>query len=255
MMRKVDLSIIIPFYNELNLIGDAVASIYAQTTIATFRFQIIVVNDGTYDNNTVLENVPKSRLGELVVVTNEQARGAGGARNTGVDMSEGTYIAFLDADDYWLKEKMELQIPLFIEGVTFLATGYSFHECSGSAVKPPLKIRSKLELLKNTNVGTSTVIIDRIFLGKSRFSNREFSQDTELWAKLADDPSFRYDSVPSAMTVYRPSLRTRNKAWQAFYFFKLCRDLNLTLLQLIQVMWRYSFNGLRRHLLNMINGT
>lgn len=254
-MRKVDLSIIIPFYNELSLIGDAVASIYAQTTIATLRFEIIIVNDGTYDNNTILENVPKSRLGELVVVTNEQTRGAGGARNTGVDMSEGAYIAFLDADDYWLKEKLELQIPLFVEGVTFTATGYSFNECSGGAVKPPLKIRSKLELLKNTSVGTSTVIIDRIFLGESRFSNREFSQDTELWAKLADDPGFRYDSVAIALTVYRPSLRTRNKALQLFYFFKLCRDLHLTLFQLIQVMCRYSFNGLRRHLLNMLKGT
>ena len=249
-MKKIDVSVIVPFYNEIDLVGDAIASILDQTISSEINIEILVINDGDFDNKIIFDNLPTYCDEEVKIITNDGAHGAGAARNRGIDMCSGTYIAFLDADDYWLADKLEIQMPLFDKGFTFVATGYSFDRANGSAVEPPRLIRNKLDLLKNTNVGTSTVIIERVFLGESRFSDREFSQDTELWANLANKPSFSYGAVVGVKTVYRASARTKSKVQQALHFFILCRDLDLGLIELIKVMVKYSFGGFRRHFLN-----
>jgi teichuronic acid biosynthesis glycosyltransferase TuaG len=251
-MKQKTLSVIVPFYNELSLIGDAVASVFNQTIISEFNFEILIINDGDYENKIIFDYLPEYVNEAVKIIANEEIHGAGGARNKGIEACFGEYVAFLDADDYWVSDKLELQMPLFENDCTFAATGYTFDLTNGSGIDAPRVIRSKLELLKNTNVGTSTVIIDRAFLGESRFSNREFSQDTELWAKLADKPNFRYGAVARVMTVYRPSERTKNKAKQGLHFWNLCRDLELGVFDLVDVMVKYSVNGFRRHFVNFI---
>ena len=103
-MQKV--SVIIPTYNYAHFISEAVESVLAQTFPI---FEIIVVDDGSSDNT---EEVVK-QFGDKVKYIKQKNGGVGLARNTGAKNSGGDYIAFLDADDVWLPEKIEHQIQLF----------------------------------------------------------------------------------------------------------------------------------------------
>jgi glycosyltransferase involved in cell wall biosynthesis len=99
-------SVIIPNYNYSQYIGEAVESVLSQTYA---NVEIIVVDDGSKDNSLeILET-----FGNKIKVIAQQNAGVSAARNNGVANSDGEFIAFLDADDVWLPEKLEKQIERF----------------------------------------------------------------------------------------------------------------------------------------------
>ena len=94
-------SIVIPTYNKANTIEQALDSIYDQTVN---NFEIIVVNDGSTDN--ILDVL--DRYDKPVRVISQENKGVSVARNTGIDHAVGEYICFLDADDMWYPNHLEV---------------------------------------------------------------------------------------------------------------------------------------------------
>lgn len=106
--EKPTVSVIIPTYNRAHLIGRSIQSVLDQT----YRdFEIIVVDDGSSDNTEeVITGFIDARIR---YVRHQQNKGAGAARNTGIKLAKGKYIAFQDSDDEWLPTKLEIQIKAF----------------------------------------------------------------------------------------------------------------------------------------------
>jgi len=101
-------SVIIPTYNRAHLVGRAIRSVMSQTCQ---DFEIIVVDDGsTDDTEKVVSSFNDPRIRYYQHQTN---RGHSATRNTGITMSRGKYIAFLDSDDEYLPEKLEAQLEVF----------------------------------------------------------------------------------------------------------------------------------------------
>ena len=99
-------SVIIPNYNYARFIGEAIESVLAQTYQP---LEIIVVDDASTDDSIkVIES-----FGDKVKLIRQENGGVGKARNTGARNAGGDFLAFLDADDIWLPEKIEKQIKLF----------------------------------------------------------------------------------------------------------------------------------------------
>src|SRR5262245_35960235 len=94
MSRSVGFSVIIPTYNRLDFIQQAVKSIEAQSH---GDYEIIVVDDGSTDGTADY----LASLGTHVKALHQANKGPAAARNLGVQHSLGTYIAFLDSDDFW----------------------------------------------------------------------------------------------------------------------------------------------------------
>lgn len=98
-------SIIIPTYNRENVIERAINSILKQTYTS---YEIIVVDDGSADNTKdVIEKIQDSRIRYIALQENQ---GVAHARNIGIQGAKYEYIAFLDSDDEWLPNKLELQM-------------------------------------------------------------------------------------------------------------------------------------------------
>ncbi|HXV78586.1 MAG TPA: glycosyltransferase family A protein [Candidatus Binatia bacterium] len=95
-------SVIIPTYNRWPLVGEAVESVLAQR----YKFfEIIVVDDGSSD-----ETVERlAQYGTSVRLVSRQRSGVAAARNYGVSVARGKYVAFLDSDDLWMERKLEIQ--------------------------------------------------------------------------------------------------------------------------------------------------
>lgn len=100
-------SVVIPVYNGQLYLKDALDSVRAQTYPTT---EIIVVDDGSTDHSCDV-----ARCFSQVQILSQPHQGAAAARNHGIQVAQGEYIAFLDADDLWLPEKLARQMQVFTE--------------------------------------------------------------------------------------------------------------------------------------------
>ena len=96
-------SVIIPTYNRAYVLGEAIDSVLSQTYD---DLELIVVDDGSQDETRDIVASYNSRLTYL----HQEHRGVSAARNLGIERARGNYLAFLDSDDLWLKEKLYLQM-------------------------------------------------------------------------------------------------------------------------------------------------
>jgi len=118
-MIKPKVSIIMSTYNRLHLIGDAIRSVLNQT----YRdFELIIIDD--CPGKRAAEVVKKFEDKRIIYVKHKQQKGGSAARNTGIRMARGDFIGFIDDDDEWLPEKLEIQMNAFER--TPVDVGYCF---------------------------------------------------------------------------------------------------------------------------------
>ena len=99
-LNQIDMSVIIPVYNVEKYLTVCIDSLMSQGDL---RMEIILVNDGSTDLSGEIADEYAKKEGRIKVIHQENG-GASAARNTGLDIASGEYIAFLDSDD-WIKEK------------------------------------------------------------------------------------------------------------------------------------------------------
>jgi glycosyltransferase involved in cell wall biosynthesis len=106
--HRPKVSVILPTYNRSRTLGDAIASVLAQSWT---DLELIVVDDGSVED---VEPIVRSFQDQRVVFTRRAKNGgAGAARNSGIALARGDYIAFHDSDDLWLPGKLDRQLGLF----------------------------------------------------------------------------------------------------------------------------------------------
>jgi len=98
-------SVIIPTYQRATHVGNAVRSVLSQSYT---DLEVIVVDDGSTDNTSRV----LSQFGDDVQVVRQPNQGLSAARNAGIGVSAGRYVAFLDDDDEWMPDRLEVQVPL-----------------------------------------------------------------------------------------------------------------------------------------------
>jgi glycosyltransferase involved in cell wall biosynthesis len=98
-------SVIIPTYNRAGLVADAIDSVLRQTEV---RFEVIVVDDGSTDDTAARLNA----YGDRIRCVRQRQQGVSAARNHGVRLARGRWLAFLDSDDQWLAGKLAAQLAL-----------------------------------------------------------------------------------------------------------------------------------------------
>ncbi len=94
-------SVVITVYNGARFIPDALASVFGQTHAA---HEVIVVNDGSTDNSLEI----LKEYGNRIRIADQPNAGVGSARNAGIRKASGDFVAFLDMDDYWRADKLEI---------------------------------------------------------------------------------------------------------------------------------------------------
>jgi glycosyltransferase involved in cell wall biosynthesis len=99
-----DVSVIIPTYNRCKFVQEAIDSVLAQTYT---NFELIVVDDGSTDGTG--EVIQSKYQGKLIYIW-QKNQGRSKARNLGISISTGKYLAFLDSDDKWHPEKLMNQV-------------------------------------------------------------------------------------------------------------------------------------------------
>lgn len=190
-------SIIIPLYNKETYISRSIQSVLQQSYS---NFELIIVNDGSTDNSqSIVESIDDNRI-RLI---NQKNAGVSAARNRGVKESKFEFVAFLDADDYWLPNHLEVLANLiadFQAEASVFSTNFSriFKEKTTQLNRNDLyrgivtnyfKATKKLSLTHSSCI----CIQKNLFLDVGGFDTRfSMGEDIDLWKKLARRSLFAY---------------------------------------------------------------
>ena len=180
-------SIIIPYYKKKLYIRRALCSVYNQTYQ---KFEIIIVYDDSNLQELYFLKKIINKNYKIKIILNEKNLGAGYSRNVGIDKSKGNFVAFLDADDYWHKKKLKIQLDFMNKNKSnFSFTSYNVVNDKNSLIRtiPAMKILSYNQLIKSCDIGLSTVMIRKPVLKKNKFTNMKTKEDYALWLSIAKD--------------------------------------------------------------------
>jgi len=198
-----EVSVIIPTYNSARYLGEAVDSVLEQSYK---DIEVLVIDDGSTDET---ESV-MSKYGPPVRYIRQKNGGVSVARNRGIEESVGRYIAFLDADDTWLSNKLERQISALKAN-----DGYRFCYSDFIPVTQDLKplVVERLDpqgkalddlLLRGNVVGSiCTVLCERSLFDSVGGFDSSLSQcaDWDMWVRLAGMTNFLY--LKDRLVTYR----------------------------------------------------
>ncbi len=178
-------SVIIPYYKNQFYIKKTVNSILKQSYQ---KFEIIIVNDepGKLSKNILFSLKKKDK--RIKIIHNRKNIGAGRSRNKAIKYAKGTYIAFIDSDDVWKKNKLNTQINI-MKKFNYNVSHTAYYIIDQNDNKLALRKSKNLNLkdLKNScDVGLSTVVVKKVILKKDiLFSNFKTKEDYFLWLKIA----------------------------------------------------------------------
>ena len=222
-------SVIIPCHNSEHTVGRAIQSVLDQKKCA---IEIIVVDDASTDNSRqILESIQKKHT-VLKTAYLEDCKGAGNARNVGIEMAEGEMIAFLDADDRWVNGKLAKQVEYMTSNeVGFCSTQYEkINEVNGARVlvqAPP--VFNYHQALMCSPIGTSTVVIRSDVLGELRFNLLRRRQDYLLWLNVLKRGATIH-CLPLVGTVYsygNPNSLSSNRLKSIKYNWRVLMEMEI----------------------------
>ena len=178
-------SVIMPYYNKRNYFLDSINSVLNQT-YANLEIIIIYDDQKTEDLKYIKSCIKKDS--RVKILLNDKNRGVAFSRNKAISVAQGEYIAFLDCDDYWEINKIEIQINYMLtHDYDFTFTAYQIIDTNGKIVGK-IRAKKKLEynkLLKSCDIGLSSVILKRKLLNDTKFPELTTKEDFVLWLLLA----------------------------------------------------------------------
>lgn len=211
-------SILIPAYNAMEYLPATINSVLSQT----YRnFEVVVVNDGSTDNVEAWINSLPDRRVRLVSQPNQ---GLASARNTGLNHAKGDYIAFIDADDIWLPNKLERQVHL-LDTQPEIGLVYTWIALIDGAGKPQGKLRKNyakgdvwVPLTTHNIVECGSVaLVRRECFDKVGLFDESLplscSEDWDMWLRIAAHYSFGLVAKP--LVQYRCHANNLSSRWQA----------------------------------------
>jgi len=194
-------SIITPLYNSEVYIEACIQSVISQTYT---NWEMIIIDDGSSDNSAeIVKSIVDKRIHLIKLPEN---KGASFARNTAIEMAQGNYIAFLDADDLWNSEKLAIQIRFMEEkSISFSFSSFGFANEKGELLPKIMVALSSVnydKMLKNNYIGCLTAIYNCTELGKIYMPNFRKRQDWGLWLRILKKTNIAR-SVHQPLAYYR----------------------------------------------------
>jgi glycosyltransferase involved in cell wall biosynthesis len=195
-LKQKLVSVVVPVYNSERYLGETLQSIYNQDYQP---IEVIVIDDGSTDSS---DKIAKSfKNVQYIYQTNQ---GPSAARNTGINISQGEFIAFLDSDDMWMPDKLRLQISYLLShpGVAFVVAHRRMHIEQG--IKKPLWYKEDIFQEDSVCFGASAMVAWSSTFKEVGLYNPSyrFGENAE-WLTRAKDAGVRYEILPETLLISR----------------------------------------------------
>lgn len=241
-------SVILPVYNSERYIKETIKSVLGQTYK---NFELIVIDDCSTDGST---DIIKSFMDERIrYLKNKKNGGVAASRNNGMKFASGRYVAFIDSDDVWGREKLAQQIKqLSTSNYVMSYTGLEIIDEENRHIKNqhvPREMTYK-KLLRNTAIATSSVVLDMSKIDIDiNMPNRRTGEDYVTWLSILrncgnavgiDKGLVRYRKTSNGLSSNR--LDSFSDLW---YGQHIVHDIGIAQFMLNYIC--FAFNAVKKH--------
>ena len=219
-------TIIIPTYKRLGYLDEAIDSVCQQTHT---NFECLIVNDYPPDSEALNAKIASFNDDRLRLINRALTGGGNAARNTGILQAQGEIIAFLDDDDCWLPNKLELHLErhnateagLVFSGLIKRWTDNVIPERLVKAYLPQDGVVMSMRRGEFCPLTTSSVTVRKICFDDCGLFDTELAsfQDWDMWYRLAS--KYDFDYIESPLLVFRQHLGDRTSKTKARRFLGL----------------------------------
>lgn len=244
-------SIIMPCFNTEKYIAQSIESVIAQTYK---NWELLITDDCSTDKSTEIIETFCAKDKRINLLKSEKHNGIAGTRNLSLNRANGRFIAFLDSDDLWTKNKLETQVGFMLENnIGFSYTSYQIIDNEDISINKTIKTAGIInynKYLRNTIIGCGTVMLDKEIVGDFSVPNFDTSEDMASWLNIMRKGFAAYP-LDKILLRYR---LTQNSA--SSKKFKAAKDVwkvyrvneNLPVLTSMFCFVCYAFNAVKKRL-------
>ena len=245
-------SVIVPVYNAKDYLTETLESIFKQTYK---NIEIIIIDDMSGDGSRELIMDYADKYDNIVALLLEKNGGVANARNKGIEIARGRYIAFLDSDDVWKETKIQKQIEFMrANNYAFTFTGYQFMDENSNNMNTLVRAKKSLnyeDLLRQNSIACLTVVLDRyqverIYMPKIRH------EDYVTWLDILKQGHTAY-GIDENLALYRTRANSLsgNKLKAASWTWNILRNVEkLSLPKAIYCFSYYALINVKKHILS-----
>ncbi len=248
-------TIIIPYKTNIKYLFLALNSVFNQSYK---NFKLIIVYDNIYKKDLekikiFLKKKNYFKKFNVKIIENKKNFGAGESRNIGIRESNTKYIAFLDSDDIWFKNKLKIQIDYMEKNnLIFSHTSYNIINANNKIISSRFA-KNKIifqNLITSCDIGLSTVILKSSFLNKNKlfFPRIKTKEDYVLWLKILKKIKI-IKGLAIKLTYYRKTKGSlsSNKLISLINGYKVYRDyMNYGVIKSLIYLFILSLNSLKK---------
>lgn len=248
--KKPLVSVIMPAYNASQYIAKSISSVQAQTFT---NWELIVVDDCSQDGTAQLVREFVHDDPRIKLNCNDKNMGVAKTRNFALGLCRGEFVAFLDSDDVWHPDKIELQLECFRQtGASLVYTSYAIVDSEGQKQCEDFIVpasTSFADMLKENVIGCSTVMISGEIARCNRFAEDYFHEDYVLWMQLLQS-GHKMAGIRKVLVDYffHKDSKSANKLNSAKKRWKIYRSyLGLSFVKSSWYFAHYAFAGLKKY--------
>lgn len=237
-------SVIMPNYNCGAYISESIESVLSQSYP---NWELIVVDDCSSDNSAEIVRAFCSACPKIHLVELAENTGASNARNKGISLAQGEYIAVLDSDDIWLPEKLSMQVQFMKENsYAFSCASYAIISEDGASKgvvkRPPRSVGYHRLLYLGDSIGNSTAIYSQRMLRKCYAPSIKKRNDYALWLSILRVNGVRVYGLREVVANYRVregslSSGKRNLPKWQWHLYREIEHLSIASAALAFVIW------------------
>ena len=250
MMNKPEVSIVMPAYNSAEFLEEAINSVINQSFS---NWELIIIDDCSSDRSRDIILAYQNKEPRIISIFNTNNSGSGVSRNKGIELATGEWIAFLDSDDIWQRNKLENQIAFANErNAVFCHCGFELIDEAGMALGKKAVISDGpvdyTSLLKFTEIGCLTAMYNQDKIGKHFMSEHRRKQDYALWLSILKQGYISY-GLNEQLALYRlrKGSATSNKSKLVFRHIKFLMDTqSMGFFRATYYTFHWAKNGVRK---------
>lgn len=248
MAEEIQVSVVMPVYNGENYIRQAVESVKKQQAVS---WELFIIDDCSTDGTARIlkEYECDSRIR---LIQNKKNSGVAESRNIGIRLARGTYVAFLDADDWWTEDKLAVQCRLLEQKQMVLCcTGRELMDPSGKSTGKIIHVPETITyemLLKTNHIPCSSVLMKTEVAREFYMDHAELHEDYILWLRVLG----KYGKVcgidePMLKSRMSEGGKSRNKIKSAWMHWNVYRLMGIGWFRSSWYMVHYIVNGLKKY--------
>ena len=242
-------SVVMPAYNAQEYIEVAIRSVLSQTFS---DFELLVVDDGSIDQTAEIIQRLAEEDERIVFLKNDQNSGVSATRNYAILQAKGEWIAFLDSDDLWRKDKLEKQLKLlqsYPDGVLSY-TASAFIDKNGKRssyiMEAPLEVNYQM-LLRRNLLSCSSVMVKKEVIRRYPMGHDKMHEDYSTWLQILREVRCAY-GINEPLLIYRLTANSKssNRVKSAKMLYRSYRYLGYNDIVAIFLVLQYLFYSIHK---------